>query len=109
MGTDASKTGKLLTGSGTSSWSGVVSSRSRERSGTVDRCIANVARAINYTLPRGGSEMSVSEFPGRVVGRLTEPPFALPEGSFLAFDPPSGRVNGHGCLENREVTDWKRH
>jgi hypothetical protein len=36
--------------------------------------------------------MSVSEFPGRAVGTPIEPPPALPERSFLAFDPPRGRV-----------------
>ena len=36
--------------------------------------------------------MSLGEFPGRVVGTPIEPPSALPEGSFLAFDPPKGRV-----------------
>jgi len=42
--------------------------------------------------PPGGSETSVSEFPGRVVGTPRELPTALPERSYLAFDPPAGRV-----------------
>ena len=42
--------------------------------------------------PQGGSETSVSEFPGRVVCTPIKLPATLPEGSFLAFDPPGGRV-----------------
>ena len=42
----------------------------------------------DFTLPLGGSETSVSEFPGRAVGTPIEPPPTLPEGSYLAFDPP---------------------
>jgi hypothetical protein len=47
----------------------------------------------DFTLPLGplgGSETSISEVPGRVVEIPTELPPALPEGSFLAFDPPLG-------------------
>ena len=36
--------------------------------------------------------MSASEFPGRAVGTTNELLPALPEGSYLAFDPPEGRV-----------------
>ncbi len=51
-----------------------------------------------FTLPPpGGSETSVSEFPGRVVGTPIETPPPLPEGSFLAFDPPRGRVKSIAC------------
>ncbi len=51
-----------------------------------------------FTLPPpGGSEMSVSELPGRVVGTPIETPPTLPEGSFLAFDPPRGRVKSIAC------------
>ncbi len=46
----------------------------------------------DFTLPLGGSETSLGEFPGRAVGTPIEPPSTLPEGSFLAFDPPRGRV-----------------
>ena len=42
--------------------------------------------------PWEGRKRSVCEFPGRAVGTPIEPPSTLPEGSFLAFDPPRGRV-----------------
>ncbi len=51
-----------------------------------------------FTLPPpGGSETSASEFPGRVVGTPIELLPALPEGSFLAFDPPRERVKSIAC------------
>ncbi len=45
--------------------------------------------------------MSVSEFPGRLVGTPIEPPSALPEGSYLAFDPPGRRVKFIACEMRR--------
>ena len=57
-----------------------------------DAAAAEMDDACDFTLPSGGSETSVSEVPGRVVGIPIELPSALPEGSFLAFDPPRGRV-----------------
>ncbi len=55
--------------------------------------------------------MSVSEFPGRLVGTPIEPPSALPEGSFLAFDPPGRRVKFIACecvSKERRVRRIKR-
>jgi hypothetical protein len=51
----------------------------------------------DFILPLGGSETSLSEFPGRAVGTPIKPPSALPEGSSLAFDPPKGRVKSTAC------------
>ena len=62
---------------------------SRPREGEAKLLCPNGSKAARSL---GGSETSVSEFPGRVVGIPTEPLSTLPEGSFLAFDPPRGRV-----------------
>jgi Leucine-rich repeat (LRR) protein len=66
----------------------------------------------DFTLPQGGSETSLGEFPGRAVGTPIEPPSTLPEGSFLAFDPPSGRVKStaydYTCKGDRSVRLFHR-
>jgi hypothetical protein len=48
-----------------------------------------------FTLPEGGSEMSLNEFAGRAMRVPSNHPLAPPDGSFLAVDPPGGRVK---CL-----------
>ena len=52
----------------------------------------------NFHLPLGRSGASLGEFPGQVLwdGHADRAPCALPEGSFLAFDPPKGRVKTDG-------------